>query len=418
MGAEMNGRTLTLGFAAGLAAASTLAASRDARGSRALTALDLYKGQELAPAQPWKRLVGAARGGPALQAYQRGLARLPLDVRIDVVRSVRAQDAWLQEVRRPAPGKLRISIYARSHGEAGSDSGAAARVQAERNRRPSDAFALFTPFGIAHRLFDSTYSGTPGAKLAGSQALSSIVMGEGESIDSDVFREWAMDDSEYESVAAPQDEDEDDEEARMADDEATDAFITSLYERWEAITDAYEDAYKQDILSGTTIEGSLYDKPIPPKVRAALGDYVEASEETGHLISRVLTSLTCPTAAGRLLRLTDGSQAMSDCYATWVVGGRNPLLALSEDDLKRFSPERQVARWLASEPGSRGTPVQAARYQKTLEEVAVPVLRWLGRADPDVFRTAASQAESLAHVRLPLIHAANDFLAIQRVMAI
>lgn len=397
----------------------TLAASRDARGSRALTALDLYKGQELAPAQPWKRLVGAARGGPALQAYQRGLARLPLDVTIDVVRSVRAQDAWLQEVRRPAPGKLRISIYARSHGEAGSDTGAAVRVQTERNRVPSDAFALYTPFVIAHRLFDSTYSGANGAKLAGSQALASIVMGEGESIDSDVFREWAMDDSEYASVAAPQGEDEDDEEARMAAyDEATDAFVTSFYERWAGISDAYEEAYRQDILPGTTIEGRLYDTPIPPKVRAALGDHVEASEETGHLISRVLTSLACPTAAGRLLRLTDGGQAMADCYATWVVSGRDPLLALTEDDFKRFSPERQVARWLASAPGARGTPVQAARYKKTLEEVAVPVLRWLGHADPDVFRQAASQAESLARVRLPLIHAANDFLAIQRVMAI
>jgi len=53
-----------------------------------------------------------------------------------------------------------------------------------------------------------------------------------------------------------------------------------------------------------------------------------------------------------------------------------------------------------------------------VEEVAVPVLRWLGRADPSVFRHAAAQAESLARVRLPIIHAANDFLAIQRVMAI
>ena len=412
----MNGRALTLGFAAGLAAASTLV---HARGSRALAGLDLYKGQEMEPAQPWKRLVGAARGGPALQAYQRGLARLPLDVSIDVVRSVRAQDAWLQDVRRPAPGKLRISIYARSHGEPGSDAGAAVRVQTERNRTPSDAFALYTPFVIAHRLFDSTYSGAPGAKLAGSQALSSLVMGEGDAIDSDVFREWAMDDSEYAPVAAPQEEDEEDEDARMeAYDEVVGVFVDAFYDRWAGITDAYEEAYRQDILPGTTIEGRLYDKPIPPKVRAALGDHVEASEETGHLISRVLASLACPTAAGRLLRLTDGGQAMSDCYATWVVSGRNPLLDLTEDDFKRFSPERQVARWLASEPGARGTPVQAARYQKTLEEVAVPVLRWLGRADPSVFRQAASQAESLVRVRLPLIHAANDFLAIQRVMAI
>ena len=65
----MNGRDLTLGIAAGLAVAGVVAKRR--RGSPALTSLTAPQG--LSPAQPWKGVVGAARGGPALEGWKQAL---------------------------------------------------------------------------------------------------------------------------------------------------------------------------------------------------------------------------------------------------------------------------------------------------------------------------------------------------------
>ena len=104
----MNGRTLTLGIAAGLAVAGMVAQRR--RGSRTLTSLTAPQG--LSPAQPWKGLVGAAKGGPSLENWKESLARFPFDLSIEVVGSLKASEAWLAGVRRPGPGKVDVHLRA------------------------------------------------------------------------------------------------------------------------------------------------------------------------------------------------------------------------------------------------------------------------------------------------------------------
>ena len=138
----------------------------------------------------------------------------------------------------------------------------------------------------------------------------------------------------------------------------------------------------------------------------------------------MLVSLCCPTAAGRLLRLTDYSQAMADCYATHIVSGRNPLVKLTVRDLTHFSVDAQVKRWLATASAKKATEGQIAKYRRELERVAVPVLRFLCEPDANdydrsyLLRQAVRLAEALHAQRAGLIEAANGVFAIQRVVVL
>lgn len=405
----MNGRILTLGALAGLAVAGVVAKRR--RGSPALTSLTAPQG--LSPAQPWKGVVGAAKGGPALEGWKQALGRLPFDLSIQVVGSLKASEAWLASVRRPSPGKVKMCIYARDTMSPREHSAAAA-IQSGRKQAPSDAFALFSPFTVAHRLFDMSYSvltQDPNHALALSQALGEVVMeGSGEA-DVDVLQGWAHDDCEDAGADLDPEEDED------AWDEAMDGCAEAIFTRWGEIQKVYRDA--EDLFQSEPLYVDN-DADLPDDVAALL----ERHEERSHLISRVLVSLFCPTAAGRLLRLTDYSQAMADCYATHVVSGRNPLVKLSVRDLERFSVDAQVKRWLATASAKKATEGQIAKYRRELERVAVPVLRFL--RDPDahgddrsgLLQQAVRLAEALHAQRAGLIEAANGVFAIQRVVVL
>ena len=402
----MNGRDLTLGIAAGLAVAGMVAKRR--RGSRELTSLTAPQG--LSPAQPWRGLVGAAKGGPALEGWKQALGRLPFDLSIQVVGTRTASEAWLARVRRPGPGKVRMCIWARDT----MDRSATTAIQSERKQAPSDAFALFSPFTVAHRLFDVSYMALtedPNHALALSQALGEVVReGSGE-VNVDVLREWAYEDCEDAGAGL------DPEEDQEAYDEAMDACSEAIFTRWGEIQKVYRDA--EDLFRSEP----LYldnDADLPDDVAALLENY----EERSHLISRVLVSLCCPTAAGRLLRLTDYSQAMADCYATHVVSGRNPLVWLTVRDLERFSVDAQVKRWLATASAKKATEGQIAKYRRELERVAVPVLRFLREPDENgddqsgLLSEAVRLSEELHTQRAGLIEAANGVFAIQRVVVL
>ena len=403
----MNGRDLTLGIAAGLAVAGMVAKRR--RGSRELTSLTAPQG--LSPAQPWRGLVGAAKGGPALEGWKQALGRLPFDLSIQVVGTRTASEAWLARVRRPGPGKVRMCIWARDT----MDRSATTAIQSERKQAPSDAFALFSPFTVAHRLFDVSYMALtedPNHALALSQALGEVVReGSGE-VNVDVLREWAYEDCEDAGAGL------DPEEDQEAYDEAMDACSETTYTRWGKIQKVYRDA--EELFRGGDPLYLDNDADLPDDVAALL----ERHEERSHLISRVLVSLCCPTAAGRLLRLTDYSQAMADCYATHVVSGRNPLVRLTERDLERFSVDAQVKRWLATASAKKATEGQIAKYRRELERVAVPVLRFLREPDENgddqsgLLSEAVRLSEELHTQRAGLIEAANGVFAIQRVVVL
>ncbi len=401
----MNGRDLTLGTLAGLAVAGLVVQRR--RGSPALTSLTASQG--LSPAQPWKSVVGAAKGGSALEDWKRALHRLPFSLSIEVVGSAKASQAWLAKVQRPGPGKVKMCIYApdtmdRSEIEIRS----VAAAQSGRKQAPSDAFALFSPFTVAHRLFDMSFSVRtidPHHALALSSELQEVLMDGRVDIEVDVLHEWARDDCESAG-------------------EAMDTCVESIFTQWQEIQQTYLDAADLFQIEPLYVEE---DADLPEDVAALL----ERHEEPAHLISRVLVSLFCPTAAGRLLRLIDYSQAMADCYATHIVSGRNPLVKLTVRDLTHFSVDAQVKRWLATASAKKATKGQIAKYRRELERVAVPVLRFLCEPDANeddqlppsmrrsgLLRQAVQLSEMLHAQRAGLIEAANGVFAIQRVVVL
>ena len=405
----MNGRDLTLGALASLAVAGLVAKRR--RGSPALTSLTASQG--LTPAQPWKGIVGAAKGGPSLEGWRASLERFPFDLSIEVVGSAEASHAWLKKVKRPRPGKLKMCIYARDRLDPEERSEAVA-IQWDRKQTPSDAFALFSPFTVAHRLFDMSYAvqiADPNHALELSEALSDVMMlgGSGKAA-RDVLRAWVHDDCADAGGFDPEDE--------AASDEAMDACVEATFTRWDAIQQAYRGA--SYFFSSQPFDMDIETADLPKDVAALL----ENKERSNHFITRVLVSLFCPTAAGRSLRLTDYSQAMADCYATHVVSGRNPLLRLTVSDLYYFSVDAQVDRWLSGASAKNATEGQIAKYRRELERVAVPLLRFLRQPDAhddhrsDLFRQAVRLAEMLHAQRAGLIRAANDMFAIQRVVVL
>ena len=395
-----NGLLLTLGAVGAVAVAGAVAQRR--RGSPALSSLTAAPG--LSPSQPWKGIVGAAKGGPSMEAWKEAFARFPFDLSIEVVGSMKAQEAWLQKMPRPAPGKLRVCVWAR---DTETERSTAARIQAERKQAPSEAFALFSPFTVAHRLFDATTSALvsdPTRKLALSRALWAEVTEGGDGTEegeaAEMLREWAFDACD----AAHAIDIEEDEEGY---DAALEACAEADFAKWASIQKVYRDA--RDLLMPTPhyLEADSDEAVLPLR---------EKGEDTSYgLPSRVLVSLACPTAAGRLLRLTDYGQAMADCYATWAVSGRSPLVELTERDLRSFSVDAQVKRWLATASAKKATEGQIQKYRRELERVAVPVLQWIGANDPILFRRAASLSEDLRTQRAGLIQAANDLYALQRV---
>jgi len=120
-----------------------------------------------------------------------------------------------------------------------------------------------------------------------------------------------------------------------------------------------------------------------------------------------------------MIRITTFGQAMADCYATWAIANRNPLVKLTEEDLRNFRVDKQINRWLKSIGGKKNTTdVAIRRYRENLERVAVPVLRWVNDNIPDAIETAAATGQMLHDQRKPLIDACNDVLSIQRVLVI
>jgi hypothetical protein len=388
----MNGRDLTLGIAAGLAVAGVVAKRR--RGSRELTSLTAPQG--LSPAQPWKGLVGAAKGGPARQAYTEAFARFPLDLSIEIVGSQEQAEAWLQKVQRPGPGKLRACLWTWTEYRSNE------YIQNMRKEYPSMAAALYSPFTVAHRLFDASrsppsynqkYTGLiddPSHKLPLSAALWEEVSGgtETKEMAAEAIREWAFDECDKDGY------------------DAMDACAEASFAQWASIRKVYRDA--DDLWRSKLYYGDVSE----------MKHLMDKGEYSVYFLPRVLVSLVCPTAAGRLLRLTSYGQAMADCYATWTVSGRNPLVRLTERDLTHFSVDAQIQRWLATASAKKATEGQIQKYRNELERIAVPVLRILRENDPDLLRQAARMGEELHERRAGLIEATNQMYALQRVVVL
>ena len=408
--AKLDGTHLALGVVAAVAAAGAVASR--SRGSRALSSMTAVAG--LDPSQPWKAMVGAAKGGPSQEKWKAAFQNYPFDVDLHVIggwaalNSLRDMTAWLRKVHRPAPGKLKIVVEAITFS---ASPRMARRTEADRKQAPSDAFALMTPFMTLHRIFDSSFSQKFSSKsmpaLALTEALGAVVSkGLGGSRRSqpvpEELYEWAMEDCGYSVTAQQQDE----------RDAEVDVCVEGMMARWTDASTVY--AESQDLLLG----GRFIDET--DEVAEAFEPYREKGEDHARVFSRVVASLTCPTAAGRLIRLTSYSEAMADCYATWAIGNRNPLVRLTEDDLREFRVDKQIDRWLKSIGGQQNTTdVAIKRYRESLERVAVPVLRWVAENDKSsAFAKAIAAGKKLHARREPLIHACNEVLGMQRVLDI
>ena len=377
----MNGRDLTLGALAGLAVAGLVAQRR--RGSRELTALTAPQG--LSPAQPWKGLVGAAKGGPARESWKQAMDRLPFDLSIEVVGTYSAFDEWIAAVKRPKPGMVKVCVRSRD-------------IEAYDLRmklgRPYEN-TTFTPFAIVHRLYDMTFTSATDItafrtssvllgfqKLALSNTIAGTELTQNRSVTS-VLEEWAQEDCQSMAPAN------------------LDVCRRSIFDRWEAIKRAYDSRPEK----GYGIQEFF---GMPP-------GWEGEPEVWDNDVRGVAYSLFCPTAAGRLLVFADFNQAMADCYATHMLSGRNPLLTLTERDLAYFSVDDQIERWLATASAKKSTDLQIARYRSTLEERAVPVLKALRKVDgalPALVQDWAGFRER----RPKLIEAATDLLSLQRVV--
>ena len=72
-----------------------------------------------------------------------------------------------------------------------------------------------------------------------------------------------------------------------------------------------------------------------------------------------MSSLICPTAAGRRMLLSDVTQAGADCFAQWVLSynpekgrGSIPIMPFEKADLRNFSAERWATKWFRQNQGN------------------------------------------------------------------
>jgi hypothetical protein len=268
---------------------------------------------------------------------------------------------------------------------------------------PSEAFALYSPFTVAHRLFDATitHRGRMGRnKTALGNALASLVMDGHDEDDEqltaiDQVVEWAVDD------------------ADGSDEDAREEQIEKALAQWASIKKAYGAA--EGLFYTTPHEMRVFNEDIPIEVKKIMEKRDDLDEVP---VSRVFASLTCPTAAGRLIRLTDYGQAMAECYAAWATGARSPLVRFTAKDLANFSVEDQIKRWLSVASQKKATDRQIEKYRMNLERVVVPVLRLAKMRRPRIFVEAEKMNEALHAHREPLIKAANGVFSLQRLVVL
>jgi hypothetical protein len=391
---KLDGTHLALGVVAAVAAAGAVASR--SRGSRALSSMTADA--SLDPSLPWKAMVGAARGGPSLEKWKSSLRNYPFDIDLHVIDENGRDDIslWLRKMHRPAPGTLKLVVGAQEE-ETWDD-----QIRRDRKTAPSYSLALFTPFATLHRVFDASYGFAYKERraLALTGTVHEVVSAanRGESPhrvpEPKELRAWAWSDCEGHSDM--------------------DGCINKIVDKFRNARSVYE-------RSKSTLEiGAVFIDDEVEGLRQAFNPYTELDEEWSRVFTRIVSSLICPTAAGRLLRLSDYSQAMADCYATWGISRRNPLVKLTEDDLYHFRVDKQVERWLATIGGAENTTdVAIRRYRENLERMAVPVLRWVAENDDEGSIDEVVYRGGLFHEqREPLINACNDVLSIQRVLAI
>jgi len=371
----MNGRDLTLGVVGALAVAGALASRRT--GSRALSSITATSVQR--PSQPWKGIVGAAKGGPSQEKWRTAYRNYPLEIDLQVVDG-NDLESFCSTVRRPAPGSIKLIVSATTftkHPEVAEE------IETSRKQDPSNSVALMTPFAVMHRVFDESYGLALYCKhvCVLTEALADLT-------------------NKYNTYPT---------RIMLADRFAQED--GSLL-KWLSASSVYR-KFGSIKLSKVCIDednNEAWEAFLP---------YAETDEAPDYVFSRVVASLTCPTAAGRMIRITTFGQAMADCYATWAIANRNPLVKLTEEDLRNFRVDKQINRWLKSIGGKKNTTdVAIRRYRENLERVAVPVLRWVNDNIPDAIETAAATGQMLHDQRKPLIDACNDVLSIQRVLVI
>jgi hypothetical protein len=396
---------------------------------------------------PFKGIMGAARGGPSFARYEQAFARAPFDLRMVLVGS----DS-LRFSRGPSetlPASLRRELVrglARPEGTVTfvqalpglSSQGLTleegiARVQEGRKTSRKDAFAIMSPFTVAHRLFDLSY--TNSASPLGGVISDSVLMHEEVPDVGDVIealREQAGDDDDLIDAGALRAQIQ--EQMSDADeDEIEDVFwqrreelvSEALEETAESVVEACRTLIEADVVRTNSLD---FDDPDEIAEVLDLNPIPYMYEDYNELMNRVFASLICPTAAGRKMLLTDLSQAAADCFATWTLSynpskerGSIPVRAITADELIRFDAEAWASKWYEANKHKRMVSARKRdAYADTLRSYQ-PLIRAASALrtydDEEVASMIARRSKELVRQLPDAMEAAVTLLKAQKVVA-
>ena len=387
-----NGALLALGATLGLVAAGGLVR----RGSRGLDDIRLQGGPPRKVSQPFMGIVGAARGGPKLEVYQRALERAPFDLTVVLSgEPSRRENAW--QYSDPV-GRLRpwAERYVRDRIRGPIPHGRViflSPIPPEADRADLvNRFALMSPHALAHRLFDMAVSYQPVADKLSTEFSSQA--SEYDARPSDKAKERLqvfVSDSIQEGFdfgtgrgAFPPEGLSEEEE-----DELRDEVFGQAYDR---LLCAMSDLLSF-ISAWNNVEELLEQVDFSTIEQAGLLMTSEDMGEYEFIGRRIFSSLICPTAAGRRSILGDQIQMGAECFAVWCMSynttkgrGSIPLMTIEPEELTRFSAEAWANKWAQS--GSRkATERNVQQYIEALkpyepffrglsQEQATKISRW------------------------------------------
>jgi hypothetical protein len=410
-----NGTTATLLSVLALAGAAAVS-SRSSRGSRDLRGIRIGPGisPDAPVSQPFKALFAAAKGSPALKKYQQAFRNAPFDLEVVITGEDpetyrgygggRTIKKWWPQLQRQAQALPEGSImlvqaepaHRRKSSMGWSGEGISqhiAYVQGTRKQDRPNAFALMTPFTLAHRLFDATITTQPVAPDISAAIQEDVLEGHGDGITwpGPLPWEWFREQA-FNGYLGDLDETDWQDRARslIAQQQGIAQQQVDESEMWDR-SDELRDAATDELLDNRVERFTEAVNAVVNAVGRGRNDpsweavaWVESELEVDdpqEWTQRVLASLICPTAAGRRFLLTDITQAGADSFATWVLSynpskgrGRIPIMPLSPADARDFRAKRWVDRWAREHGGPRVTERKKAQYLAELQKLE-PTLR-------------------------------------------